>query len=156
MQKLSSLKEHLLASIQNLTTKQLHVFADDGGIAGTLNGSLSFSYQYKATIIIENLSANADAVFVPLLFWCQHNQTDLDIKDIRFIADPLDNENVDLRIELPLTEAVIVSINNDGNYITEHIIEPKPIPSENTANNKVTKEVSPLSVSFANTGNCVK
>lgn len=126
MQKLESLKAHLLASIKNLSAKKVHVFADDGAIACKLNGNLNFAYKYKATIIIEDLCAKADTVFVPVLYWCQHNQVDLQNEDIRFIAEPLDNSSVDLRIEIPLDERVIVSINDDGNYTTDHPDEPIP------------------------------
>lgn len=126
MQKLASLKAHLLAKIKNLSSKKVHVFADDGTIACKLNGSLNFSYKYKATIIIEDLAAHPDRVFVPLLYWCQHNQVDMQSEDIRFIADPLDNDKVDLRIEIPLDERVIVSLDNNGDYITHHPVEPVP------------------------------
>lgn len=126
MQKLETLKAHLISTIKNLSLKKIHVFADDGTIACNLNGSLNFSYKYKATIIIEDLTANPDAVFVPLLWWCQHNQVDMQSNDIQFIAEPVDNKKVDLRIELPLDERVIVSQDNNGNYKTEHLSEPTP------------------------------
>jgi hypothetical protein len=135
MIKLESLKIHLLAKIRNISIKKVHVFADDGTIACHLNGSLNFSYKYKATIIIEDLEAHPDVVFVPLLLWCQHNQVDMQPEDIRFIAEPLDNGKVDLRIELPLDERVIVSQDINGNYQTEHLSEPVPEYNLNTPAN---------------------
>ena len=126
MLKLANLKAHLLAKIKNISVKKVHVFADEGKIACRLNGSLNFSYKYKATIIIEDLAAHPDVVFVPLLMWCQHNQVDMQSEDIQFIAEPLDSGKVDLRIELPLDERVIVTQDNDGNYQTEHLSEPVP------------------------------
>lgn len=126
MKKLDSLKSHLLATIKKLSPTQIHVFADDGTIACSLNGNLNFSYKYKATIIIEDLSISPDNVFVPLLIWCQHNQVDMQQEDIRFIAEPLDNKKVDLRIELPLDERVMVTLKENGNYTTTHPSEPVP------------------------------
>lgn len=135
MEKLQSLKIHLLNKIAKLSPQQVHVFAEDGTIKGGLKGSLSFAYHYKATIIIEGLSANADDVFVPLLIWCQYNQTDLQDENIRFIADPLDNGSVDLRIELPLDERVLVTQKENGNYTTDHPAEPQPEYNQDSPGN---------------------
>jgi hypothetical protein len=45
---------------------------------------------------------------------------------IRFEAEIISADSVDLSITLPLTERVLVTLNEAGNYITEHVGEPVP------------------------------
>ena len=127
MDKLNSLKQHLLANIPALRRDPdcLHVFADQGKIHYIAERELHFQYQYRAVVIVTGLALHADAVFVPIVHWCKLNQLDLDNQGIAFLADPLDGNSIDLRIEIPLTEPVRV-IAVEGGYSTEHVAEPVP------------------------------
>lgn len=127
MEKLNSLKNHLVAKLglKNNPDTVL-VFGDDGHIEANLQQSLSFRYHWNTVIILTGISCSADHVFVHLLAWCREHQRDLDVEQIKYLIDPLDGNSIDLRIELPLDQPVIVTTDVQGNYNTEHPPEPKP------------------------------
>lgn len=127
MDKLNSLRQHLINNVPAIkrSPENLHVFAEDGHIHYTPGRDSHFSYHFKAVVIVTELALHADAVFVPLIVWCKHNQTDLGRDAIKFLADPLDGNSIDLRIEIPLDERVLVT-EVSGGYSTEHPAEPVP------------------------------
>jgi hypothetical protein len=127
MDKLNSLKQHLLDHIPVLKRDPdcLHVFADKGTIHFIASRELHFQYEYTAVVIVTGLALHADAVFVPVVHWCKLNQLDLDNEGVKFLADPIDGNSIDLRIEIPLTEPVRV-LEVEGGYSTEHVTEPVP------------------------------
>lgn len=117
MQKLVSLRAHLTAASPLLAKapEKLTVFAERGRLVCAGGSSLSFEYAFTARIVILDFAGHADAVMVPLLAWIKRNQIDiLDNPErrtsaIRFEAELLDQEAVDLSIEVDLTEAVVVA-----------------------------------------------
>ncbi|WP_051219411.1 phage tail protein [Oceanobacter kriegii] len=127
MDKLNSLKQHLLDHVPALkrSPDDIAVFADKGKIHYSAERELHFQYSYRAIVIITGLALHADAVFVPLILWCKKNQTDLQHDALEFMADPIDGNSIDLRIEIPLTEAVRVE-QVEGGYSTSHPAEPVP------------------------------
>lgn len=73
-----------------------------------------------------DLAAHPDHVFVPILAWAKTAQPEIERDAIKFKADILSNDLIDLSIDIPLTERVLVGNNDDGNYTTEHLAERQP------------------------------
>lgn len=128
MKKPKALREYLLASIPAIQNNpdQLQIFIDTGSITAGVENNLHFQYQYSLNLIMTDLSIHPDNVLVPLLAWVKHAQPDLPADAIRFEAEIISHESVDLSITLPLTESVLVTPDDQGNYTTEHIDEPQP------------------------------
>ncbi len=128
MKKPAQLREYLLQCIPAIqkNPEQLQIFIDAGNLQTRLQTSLHFEYQYTLDVIITDLAIHADNVMVPLLAWVKHAQPELSDDAIRFEADIVDHDKVDLNIKIPLTERVIVTQNAEGNYTTAHPDEPVP------------------------------
>lgn len=75
---------------------------------------LSFEYVYTLTMILTDYAGDLAAVSIPVLDWVRINQSELmantdKVKSgIKFDAEILANDKVDLAIQMPLTERVIV------------------------------------------------
>lgn len=131
MKKPESLRAHLTEALPWLRTNpdRLLVFIDEGGIVSTEEAGLSFEWRYTLNLIFTDLAAHPDDIAVPLLAWLRDNQSELmgnpDRRtDIRFEADVLAGDKIDLSIKLPLTERVGVHL-DDGKPVIEHYAEPK-------------------------------
>lgn len=117
MQKLRSLRDHLTAATPHLTQhpEKLSVFVERGRLVCAGGLSISFEYAFTARIVILDFSGHADAVMVPLLAWIKRHQVDIlqnaerRASAIRFEAELLSQDAVDLSIEVDLTEAVVVA-----------------------------------------------
>ncbi|MDV8157493.1 phage tail protein [Acinetobacter bereziniae] len=122
MKKPQSLREHLLAAIPELRRdpERILIFVDGGKIQSTLANGLSFEYAYTLTMILTDYAGDLAAVSIPVLDWIRENQSELMVNldkvntGIKFEAEILANDKVDLAIELPLTERVIVKKSNAG------------------------------------------
>lgn len=130
MKKLDSLKQHLLDTVPKLkqNPEGLHLFADSGYTRFHATDNLHFSYHFQCIVLIENMSIDPDDLFVPLIWWVRHNQTDIADDDIKFIIDPLDGNSYDIKIEFPLDERVLVTTTDKG-FSTKH--PPEPVPEYN-------------------------
>lgn len=127
MKKPNQLREYLLQCIPAIKSnpEQLQIFIDAGNLQARLQENLHFEYQYTLDIIITDCAIHADNVMVPLLAWVKHAQPELADDAIRFEADIIDKDKVDLNIKIPLTERVLVTPNAEGNYTTDHPDEPE-------------------------------
>lgn len=132
MIKPDSLREHLLAAVPALKRdpERLLVFIDEGHLHATAVPNLSFEYRYQLQLVITDFQGHPDAVMVPLIAWLATQQSELlanpERRDgIRFEADVLANNAVDLSITLPLTERVGVHPRPEGGYDVTHYPEPK-------------------------------
>lgn len=122
MDKINSLREHLVARVSPLNTDpdRLLIFVDKGKLASK-GLTLSFEYRYTAHVIITEFAGHADAVMVPVIEWYKRHQPDTDIQDgVRFEADILNHASVDLSLYLDLTERVIVTQDADGRVTDVH------------------------------------
>ncbi|HMV53642.1 MAG TPA: phage tail protein [Plasticicumulans sp.] len=128
MNKLRSLREHLLASVPDLRRdpERLLTFIDAGRIRCTATHSLSFEYSYTLNCILTDYAGHPDAVFVPMLAWLKMNQPDADDDIVQFEADVLTGTAIDLSIKLSLTERVQVIDAGDGRLTATHLEEPQP------------------------------
>jgi len=131
MQKPDHLRAHLIHALPELQhhPDKLLLFVDEGHIIATGVPGLSFEYRYTLTIILTDYTGSPDAVMVPLLDWLHVHQNELLMnpdrrESIRFEADILANHQVDLQIQLPLTERVGVTQTAPGEFTTTHYPEP--------------------------------
>ena len=126
MNKPTSLNQFLLASIPKLADNpdQLQIFIDSGHLSTNLETSLHFEYAYTLNLILTDLALHPDAVLVPLLAWLRTNQPDLEKSAVQFEAEVIRKDLIDLSITVPLTERVLVNLNQDQNYQVQHLEEP--------------------------------
>lgn len=122
MKKPQSLRTHLLNAIPELQRdpERILIFVDEGNVRSTLANGLSFEYVYTLTMILTDYAGDLAAVSIPVLDWLTVNQSELMAnldkvhKGIKFEAEILANDKVDLAIQLPLTERVIVKQTSEG------------------------------------------
>ena len=124
MIKLQSLRQHLLASVEELrrNPEQLHTFVNDGKVKFARGTNLSHQYTVDAQIIITDYSGSLDTVMVPLLQWLNTYQPDL-IEDeaIQLEAEILSNTHWDLALTVRLTERVVAKVDcSTGRINAEH------------------------------------
>lgn len=132
MKKPADLRNHLEACVPCLKKhpENLHVFVEKGNIVSRIGGGLSFEYRYTINLIITDFTDHADTLNIPLLAWVAINQPEIlqnpDKQEnaIRFEAEIIDHDTVDLSIMIDLTERVIVVKNIDGSYTATHPDEP--------------------------------
>lgn len=133
MQKPQQLKDFLISSIPELqiNPERLLVFVDEGHLRSTLANGLSFEYAYKLTLILTDYAGDLAAISIPLLDWVRVHQSELlanldQVKNaISFEAEILANDKVDLVVQLPLTERVIVQRLDDGSINISYPEEPQ-------------------------------
>ena len=127
MKKPAELREYLLASHPPLKQNPecLQVFIDAGKLQSHVQTSLHFEYQYTLNILVTDLAAHPNSVLVPMLAWLKHHQIDASSDAVRFEADILRKDLIDLSITVELTESVLVHQGENG-YTTEHLPEPTP------------------------------
>lgn len=131
MKKPESLRAHLVAAVPNLARdpERLLVFIDQGKVRCTAAPGLSFEYEYTLNVILTDFAGSPDALMVPLLAWLRVHQPELLLnldksrEGIQFEADILDKHKVDLSLTLPLSERVIVKM-QEGDLHIEHADEP--------------------------------
>lgn len=136
MNKPDSLRNHLLAAVPELRNDpdRLLVFIDNGTVRSTAAVGLSFEYAYTLNVMLTDFAGHPDALMIPLLAWLMVNQHELlanlekGKEAIKFEADILDNSKVDLSIEIPLTERVIVKKQDNGTLQVNHPDEPQHEP----------------------------
>ncbi len=131
MIKPTSLRAHLTAALPELAAhpERLLVFIEEGTLACTGSGTLAFEYRYRLAAILTEYAGHPDTVMVPLLAWLAAHQPELlhnrdRQNEIRFEAEILANDRVDLQISLPLTERVGVTTATGGGYTCTHFPEP--------------------------------
>ncbi|MBD9478516.1 phage tail protein [Pseudoxanthomonas sp. PXM02] len=136
MNKPQSLRDFLTGAIRELqeSPDRLLVFITGGSLASTLAPGRSFEYRYTLKLVITDFGLHPDAVMVPLLDWLRIHQPELlanpALRDqVRFEAEVLANDKVDLELTLPLTERVGVHKQEDGTVHVEHYPEPE-IPGD--------------------------
>lgn len=138
MKKLNDLRAHLMNAVIELRRDpdRLQIFADQGALKCTFAAGLSYEFSYFANIILTDYAGDLDSVAIPLFDWLRVNQSELlanleRVKEgIRFEADLLANDKVDLAITIPLTERVIVKRAPDGTITIDHPLEPQATQTE--------------------------
>ena len=128
MRKPVKLRDWLLASVRDIkrNPEKLQIFIDRGNLQARLQDSLHFEYQYTLNLIVTDFAVSADHLMVPLLAWVNINQPEMEPDAIQFEADIIAHDKIDLSLTMPLTERVLVTQGEDGNYTTNHPAEPVP------------------------------
>lgn len=140
MNKPSALREYLRRCIPQLATdpQQLKIFVERGNIVARSGESLSFEYRFTLSLFFQDFAGSLDLLAIPLLAWLSTNQPDLlqnkekASKALRFEAEPLSNDKMDIVVEIDLTESVIVAESTDaaGRRLTAthkgEVIHPAP------------------------------
>lgn len=131
MNKPASLRQALTRSVPLLAAHpdKLKLYVDEGGIAATGNGSLSFEYAYTLHLVVMDYGGHPDQIMVPLLDWLSTHQPemlrnrDLMRDGFRFEVDILSHTLVDIDVKLKLSERVGVQ-RVDAGYRCTHFDEP--------------------------------
>jgi len=134
MRKIDSLRAALEVAIPSLAKgpERLLIFIDKGKVVFTAAKTPSFEYRYRATIILQDFTADEDLVFLALMLWLrENNEWELlqgyvagDRDGISFEADVLDSDKVDLQIGIDLVERVVVTATEGGGWTITHPPEP--------------------------------
>lgn len=131
MKKPADLRAHLTAGVPSLAADpdKLQIFIERGAIASRLGGGMSFEYRYDLVLLVTDYADHADSLMIPLLAWISVNQPDLMQhpdrieQAIKFEAELIDNDKVDLQLTVALTESVVVTA-TAGGYTATHIAPP--------------------------------
>jgi hypothetical protein len=111
---------------------RLLIWADKGTIATRRTAQLGYEWRYRVNILCEALTGSPDDIMVPLLLWLRDAQPDLLLafdrgnEAVKFEAHILDETSWDVKIELELTEAVVLSPKQGGGWQATHLPEPSP------------------------------
>ncbi len=133
MYKPDSLRQHLTTALPELARDpdQLLVYIDQGSVVASLAPGLSWEYRYALTLVACDFAGDPDALFAPLVDWLRVHQPDAVANNqlaeglVRFEADILANDKVDLAITLQLTERAICKPREGGGYDIAHPPEPQ-------------------------------
>jgi len=117
MLKPQSLLDFLTAAVPLFQSApdQLSMLVRRGRIVCAGASSLSFEYAYTLQLVALDFTGHPDAIVVPLLAWLRTNQPDiadnpeLREKAVRFEAEYTGRKQLDVIIELDLTERVLVT-----------------------------------------------
>jgi hypothetical protein len=123
MIKLQSLRQHLLASVEELrrNPEQLHTFVNDGNVSFSRGTDLTHEYRVDAQIIITDYTGSLDTVMIPLLQWLNTYQPDLVPNEaVQLEAEILSNTHWDLALTVRLTERVVAKVNCETGSINAH------------------------------------
>ena len=113
MRKPLELRQHLEAALPALrhAPDKLKLFVEAGRILTSGTDKLAWMYAYTVQLQFLDWGEHPDTVIAPLLIWLRHHQFDVvdnkDKKGIRFNAEFLDAQNMDLIVDIDLTERVI-------------------------------------------------
>ncbi|MFC3338142.1 phage tail protein [Paracandidimonas soli] len=108
---------------------KLQVFLDSGRIVARGAASLSYEYRYTLTIIVQDFPNHADQIILPMLAYLRTQQPELfenvELSNnlIRFDAEVINQDLIDLSMQVDLTERVIVA-QQDGKLTATHVGEP--------------------------------
>jgi hypothetical protein len=138
MLKPASLKKTLFKSVPLLRQNpdMLRLFIDNGAIDGTLAASLSFENRYSLDVTVTDYTGDLNMLLVPVSAWLRENQPDIMTTDegkkhgFTYVADINNDDSIDLRMSLRLTERTIVKETGGALHVTQVGEPPLPIAIE--------------------------
>lgn len=116
---------------------KLAVFIEKGRIAARPQregGGLGYEWRYTLHAVLTDFQGNPDAVAVAVILWLAVHQPEAlanhasGNEAVKFEADVIDAQTVDLALELELNEAVDVVPREGGGFDVVHRPEPNPCP----------------------------
>ncbi|MEJ1436570.1 MAG: phage tail protein [Candidatus Sedimenticola sp. (ex Thyasira tokunagai)] len=114
MNKLTTLRAHLLASPLKLEADKLITFADKGAVHSRPGENNDFEWRYTAHIIVTDFSQPAERFAFVLVQWINQHEKHRGEKAFGFDADLLDHDATDIAVTLQLTETVKVTEAPEG------------------------------------------
>ncbi|MBC3250972.1 phage tail protein [Serratia fonticola] len=150
------LREFLLSNVDYLTKnpEKLRIDIEAGSVAGGLAATLSHQHRYTASVLIMDWDGNTHVLFTLFEMWLRTHQPDIMATEearktgLTYMIQTLDNDLLDIKIWLKLTERVFVK--NDGQAM---IVTPKdepPLPDGETdpwllcdSDGKIVQRVTP-------------
>ena len=135
MRKPIELRQHLEAALPKVrqTPHKLKMFVDGGRILTSGTTKLAWMYAYTLQLQFLDWNDHPDTVIAPLLIWLRQHQFDVvdnkDKKGIRFNAEFLDAHNMDLIMDIDLTERVLGKSHptQPGAVQLEHLTDTPPL-----------------------------
>ncbi|MAM57370.1 MAG: phage tail protein [Salinicola sp.] len=131
MQKLTSLRQHLLDSVPGLAADpdRLRTYVPEGNIAFSRGLNLSHEYRVTAEIIIIGTDGDLDPIVLPILQWLGRYQPDVDpAQALRFSAEIHNHTEVDVIFSVELTERVVALVDCATRQIrSEHRMPKYPL-----------------------------
>lgn len=126
MKKLHLLRAHLINAVPALANDpdRLLTFVEEGSIEFRRGPNLTHEYQFTAQLVLTDFSADLDTIIVPLLKWLSEYQPDADPTEaIRFEAEILSHNAVDVALQVKLTERVLAKMDCDkGEIRVDHAL----------------------------------
>ncbi|WP_068083152.1 phage tail protein [Novosphingobium rosa] len=128
MQKAQTLRAAIEAALPGLTKdpERFWMVATKGNINKTTSASPNFQWSYTLELDFRETTCHPSLIFYAINQWAGRNQPELlgyDRPGYPFEAEDLDSEKVDLHIELPLTEKVVVTTTDGGALALQHLDE---------------------------------
>ncbi|MEC4767932.1 phage tail protein [Halomonas sp. CUBES01] len=120
MKKLHLLRAHLINAVQGLARDpdKLLTFVEEGSIEFRRGPNLTHEYQFTAQLVLTDFADDLDTLMVPLLQWLAEYQPDADPNEaVRFEAEILSHNAVDVALRVQLTERVLAKVNCDTGHI---------------------------------------
>ncbi|MFB9996260.1 phage tail protein [Providencia rustigianii] len=115
----------------------LEVYVTSGNIQSTGTASVSYLTEYEINVFAMDFSGELDHLILAILTWAKKHQPDLLFNPdkrksgIRFDADILDSEKIDVLFTIKATERVVIKI-EDEKIIFDRPLEPnfpdRPLP----------------------------
>ena len=132
MLKINSLRDALTRSNQwcKANPEAFSVFIESGHVE-TTGETADFVYAYTLCLFVMNFAGDLDDFTLPLMAWLWQGQPQLLLnpeknKEIKFTTAINSDDTADLFFELPISERVIVTRNDDGTLKADHKPEPRP------------------------------
>lgn len=135
MKKANSLRAKFVTAFPELANdpNRLRMWIEEGSPqCWSPDTGLSFTLNYKLTVVIEQWTRPTTLIFAVLIDWLRVHQPELVTPStaanaIRFEADVLDNEAADLSFDLDLDERVRVIRQESGQIDIQALDEPDPM-----------------------------
>lgn len=133
MKKPISLRDYLVQNIQFLKDNpdKLSILIESGRYRSTLATGYSMESICPVRFLIQDFSGDPDLIAFLLFQWLRVHQSELmanlekNKNAVKFEAEILDNDKVDVLFEVELTERVILTKNQDGSFSFSYPEEPQ-------------------------------
>lgn len=137
MQKPDSLRAAIGTVLPDLArdADRLRLWVDKGRVRSHQTGNRAFAMEYTLSVLITDFSGHPALVFLAVNDWLAANQPELLTPDggYPFEVDMIDTKTVDLAIELPLTERVLLEPRVGGGWNLSLPGEPLPLFPDDAA-----------------------
>lgn len=140
MKKLQDLRSYLQSKIPELARgpDRLLTFVEDGKITVFPGDNYSHKYIMPVVIIVTDWAHSTDDIILPVIEWLMVREPGFDPEEsIKFEAEIIDKEKVDIRLDINITERVIVTFEN-GQRTIEHVLPDPPLYIDEDASLSMT------------------